>query len=222
MTVPVQIEEFMRRGYSTPIRGIVHVGANDGEEVARYVELGIPKILCIEPMQQAVIRFCRRYPIDRYPQVVLRQLALGNENREGTLSITAIDGGSSFLKYRPQNRSGPIAPHPDRDKIVGQQACSIRRWADLPGIDRQDYNCCVIDVQGMELDVLRGMDEQILLFDYFVVEVSEIPFYEGEAPAGEVISFLRGFGYETISTVPEHSDMLFVRNTILQTHGLPA
>jgi SAM-dependent methyltransferase len=70
----------------------------------------------------------------------------------------------------------------------------------------------------MELDVLRGMDDKIQNFDYFVVECSARPIYKGEASAEEVIRFMEGRGYTAITPMSPHDDILFVKNWLVP-HG---
>jgi FkbM family methyltransferase len=170
-----------------------------------YQELEIPNIVCFDPQTRPIARFK-----SKYPDVKLYELALGNVNAVSTMYLLESDGGSSLLP--------PCIEEPmNTEKVV------VRRWANLSdkryGLNAADYNCCVIDTQGMELDVLRGMDDHIQDFDYFVVEVSASPLYRGEAYAEEVVRYLEMMGFRAISPIPRHDDMWFVKKTILEATG---
>ena len=52
-----------------------------------------------------------------------------------------------------------------------------------------------IDVQGFELEVLKGAKEALRRCDYVYAEVSFEELYEGQALAPEVIAFLAGEGF---------------------------
>jgi len=78
------------------------------------------------------------------------------------------------------------------------------------------------DVQGYELEVLRGATEALASADAVLLEVSFRELYEGQPLAHELISFLgdRGFKIADVCTYAqgadgglEQSDMLFLRRT---------
>ena len=53
-----------------------------------------------------------------------------------------------------------------------------------------------IDVQGFELEVLKGSKNLIDEFDYIYVECSFIELYEKQALADEVITFLNNYSFK--------------------------
>jgi FkbM family methyltransferase len=53
-----------------------------------------------------------------------------------------------------------------------------------------------LDVQGGELDALRGATETLATTDFVLVECSFVELYEGQALYDEVISFLTNRGFE--------------------------
>ena len=204
----VKIGEFIKRGIQ--LRGVVHIGANDGYEVQWYRKLAL-NVLLFEPLHDAIARFMERYPTSD-PQVQLYRTAIGNIDGEVPIRVNLEDGGSGLL---PE-----IIP----SAMKGGETVSIRRfatWANHPssmlgGYDSNLYNACVIDVQGMELDVLRGMDEHIQDFDCFVVECSSRPVYKGEASADEVVRFMEKNGFVAVSPICEHDDILFTKPGLIK------
>jgi hypothetical protein len=52
-----------------------------------------------------------------------------------------------------------------------------------------------IDVQGYELEVLKGIKSLIDEFDYIYVECSFVELYEGQALADEVIAYLTNYSF---------------------------
>lgn len=112
--------------------------------------------------------------------------------------------------------------------IVGQEAVVMRRYEDFVingegvtnlisgGIDYcnydpKNYNFLNMDIQGMELEALKGMGDQLNYFDALVIECSETPVYVGEASAEAVTGFLRGRGFERVTPIKLHNDVLFLR-----------
>ena len=58
-----------------------------------------------------------------------------------------------------------------------------------------EMNTLVVDVQGMDYEVLQGMGDELGNFDVLMVEVSSEPVYEGQRLAHEVDELLRGRGF---------------------------
>ena len=87
-----------------------------------------------------------------------------------------------------------------------REICTNVRLAEKPGHPR----LLVIDVQGHELEVLRGAGVSILsLFDLIQVEVSVIPIYAG-ANSTQVEEFLKLCDFQRITPpVDDHGDLTF-------------
>lgn len=200
----VKISWFTKQGYD--ITGLVHVGANDGYEIEFYLKMGIKPVLAFEPLATARKIMFQKYKDN--PDVVLSDMALGNIEGGFYLNVAPDDGKDSsfFDKARATVKTHGVP-------------AAMTRWASLIDIyGRSDrYNCCVIDVQGMELDVLRGMDDYVSQFDFLSVECSKTPIYKGEASVYEVVSYLtrKGFTCQTVP-FPEHDDVFFVNNRVLR------
>jgi predicted SAM-dependent methyltransferase len=77
----------------------------------------------------------------------------------------------------------------------------------------------------MELDVLRGMDDDIKFFDFLSVECSVNPIYKGEATVFEVIRYLDWMGFSCDSNtdnLPAHDDVFFVNRRVKNPPAPPA
>jgi len=203
-----KVAYFIDRGW--PVRGVIHIGASDGEEVQGYKELGITNILCFEPLQSAIDAFKVKNP-----DVVCLPFGLGNKTGVRTLNISAGNGkGTSALKV--------IKDHPEvvekwnhgQADVVGKQKARFTRfddWYDKTTIPLHLFDCVVIDAQGMSYEVLEGFGEYLDFIDYLIVELSETPVYQKEQPADVVVSFLAKKGFEQLTPIHPHDDVLFRR-----------
>ena len=195
----VKIGHFTRKGGT--VRGVVHVGANDGEEVAGYLGLGAQEIMLFEPLPLACDKMFTDWKTDAsHPSIHIFPFALGAEYEgDRQFNITAGDGkGSSFLR----EINSPY-------ELAGRTYRTVRRFDSLD-IDLAPYNVLVVDVQGMELEVLEGFGTQLESFDFMNIECSRVPLYEGEAPARAVIDFLSEQGFQQDSPIEDHNDIMFV------------
>lgn len=204
----VKISHFTKQGYD--ITGLVHVGANDGYEIEFYLAMGIKPILAFEPLDSARKILWQKYK--QSPDVLLFDVALGNLNGMVELMISEGDGKqSSVLKeIRPQwGSTRPSNVFFPRTQLVTMKRLADYRYPIGPGW------CLVIDAQGMELDVLRGLDEYITLYDFICVEVSKVPIYRGEASGEEVWKYLVSKGFFLNSEIPDHDDAFFINGRVL-------
>ena len=195
-------------------RGIIHVGANDGEEFAYYQSLGVKNLIGFEPLKKPFREFSKQYP-----EVIKYQLGWGKVSGKYGINITENDKASSILKTVPTDdwTTHPVFKDWNMGQwpVVGREIVEVinyDEWMDKnQHYEPEDYNCLVMDVQGFELEALRGAEKQLAYFDTLIVECSETPVYEGEPPASEIVSWLSNKGFYQATPIIAHGDILFRR-----------
>lgn len=210
----VKIGAFLKRGI--PIKGIIHIGANDGYEIDWYLKLGIKHVLAVEPEREAFNKLKQKFR--GVSGVHLANMALGDGDRTTTriLKVPPKDtGGSTLLTEFPNAPSvmGVTNDYSERQEVVVttfEKLVSL--FSDI--IEMKDYNCLVVDVQGMELQVLKGFGSHLDGMDCLNIECSEVPLFDGEAPASEVVDWLGKIGFDAITPIEPHNDILFVRRGV--------
>lgn len=211
---------FLEKGYD--IKGVIHVGSNDGYEVSYYLQLGIEKVICFEPHPIAIKLFKEKYAKEMSDgKVKLFEFGLGNENKAAVLRSGADTGQSStFLRVNPKFAGN--SPFRDTEaKDLGRYTCQIKTFMDFVGdvdiwksdpyMRLEDYDCLVLDVEGMELEVLKGMGRYITMFDFINVECSEEAIFEGQPNAQEVVDFLETKDFRQDSPIERHDDIFFIK-----------
>lgn len=210
MIVPSKLRQLTQS-----VKGVIHVGMSWGEEIADYLEMGAMHVIGFEPIQKAFEAASLLYGND--PRVRLENLALGNQNLTGTMTVIEDKqpmighpvgtGGSTFLKELsiPQGTPERFFRH-----LLIQDIQRFDSWLEKhPDVQITDYDALVIDVQGMELQVLQGFGNLLNHFTYLNIECSAVPVYEGEAPAQVVIDYLADCGLKQRTPIEEHNDILF-------------
>ncbi len=204
----VKIGAFLRRGI--PIRGIIHVGASDGYEIDWYLKLGIQHVFAVEPELTAFKKLRQKF--QHVSGVLLYCGALGDKGGDGMLRVPPENtGGSTLLAELPIGPSitGVTYSYSGKQETLVMPLEMMA--AMLPLFKAEDYNCLVVDVQGMEMQVLQGFGSCLDEMDCLNIECSRVPIYEGEAPAHEVVEWLAEHGFEPITPIEAHDDILFVR-----------
>jgi hypothetical protein len=143
-------------------------------------------------------------------------VALGARPGIAHLQVSAADDSSSLLPIgRRQVAEFPGTGY-ERSLEVSVATLADFLTDRLPG-----PRLLKIDVQGFELEVLRGAGESLALVDQVFVECSFVELYDGQPLADEVICFLKARGLRLVGVhglatsadgSPLQADFLFARD----------
>lgn len=191
MTIKEIVEE-----HNIAVKGIIHVGAHEGEEVDEYMEI-TSNIALWEPIPSLAKKLKNTWPAT---QVV--QAAAWNEETKIDFWVTSLGEGSSPLR-------------PLEHEIVDTIDVAAYRIDEVH--ENDEYNVLVIDTQGSELHALKGCD--LTKYDIIIVETNSRQRYENAPLRDEVIDYLQ----ETHAIVGEDehsddgviSDVQFVRRELI-------
>ena len=143
------------------IRGIIHIGAHELEELPEYLNRNIDKIIWVEsnPYKYEYIE----KKIKNYEQMFLAKFAAGYEEDEKTLNIANNGESSSILELGTHEESYPHIFYTSKIKVNTKP---VDGWLDEKNVKRSNFNFLNIDIQGYELEALKGMTKQLKLVDY--------------------------------------------------------
>ena len=179
--------------YDLKIKGIIHVGGHYGEELEDYIDEGIQNIILFEPLSDCfdVIGYkCQ----DLNANIEGHQVALGSERGIAKMYVSDNEKqSSSILKPKVHLTHHPHVKFPETEDV------EVHLLDDyLPNI--KDYNFINMDVQGFELEVLKGGKETLEQVNYVYCEVNRDEVYENNAYVEEIDEFLAGYGMERVET----------------------
>jgi len=191
------------------IKTIYDIGANVGtwSLLARAV---FPKasIQAFEPLESCREDFLRNTA--QVDGIRLHEVALGPADRMATMHVGAVTDTSSLL------------PPCDHAKLEGTAVRELPvRSLDsfVVANNLPEPDLLKLDVQGYELEVLKGAPMTLQRAKAVLCEVSFVPLYEGQCLFADVVTFmsangfsLRAFALETRTGVAlEQTDVLFVK-----------
>ena len=160
------------------------VGANRGDwarlAVSAYPDIRVAMIEPQAEMSPYLSAFCRSHPGSTWVPA-----AAGATVTEKELILWPDLAGSSFLQPiegEPDRRHRRTVPIVTVDQLVQTGAVRIPQIAKL-------------DVQGFELEVLRGAKTLLGTTEVFVIETSLVRPLVGQPLIDEVIAFMRSNGY---------------------------
>lgn len=165
---------------------VVDIGANRGQFTlaARHC-LRDTWIVAFEPLPGPADRFRRIFDGDA--RVALHSVAVGPQHREDTIHVAGKDDSSSLLPITEMQ--GSLFPGTEEVGTVVVQMAPLSEY--LTAGEVETPALLKLDVQGYELEALKGCEALLDYFDYVYVECSFVELYAGQALADEVVAWLR-------------------------------
>jgi FkbM family methyltransferase len=175
-------------------RGIIHVGANSGQEFEDYQAAGLDCVLYIEPIP-AVFKELQQHVAGDPRHRAIQALCADRSGEEYEFNVASNAGeSSSILAFSGHAEEHPNVRFESKIKLTSSTLDDI--VFGTPGIDIASLDCLVIDVQGAEMKVIKGADRTLSHCRFLFCEVSVGGLYEGDTPYKEVVSVLEGYGYQ--------------------------
>jgi FkbM family methyltransferase len=181
----------IKKKYDMNIKGIIHIGAHYGEEIAEYVNNGIQNIILFEPLEENFNVLKGRVQ-NLNANIQGYQIALGSEKKTAIMNLSSNNLESSSL-LKPKLH----LEHHGHVKFEGTKEVEVDL---LDNYDVGDCNFINMDVQGYELEVLRGAKEILNQIDYVYCEVNRGEVYENNAMIDEIDEYLGEYGFERVET----------------------
>ena len=189
------------------IKGCLHIGAYIGQEIIPYIKHEINHIIFFEPQEEIFDILAHNVNMisDEKTNVVLVNKAVGNENKSTTMFLSNTPGGiangsgasSSMLKPKKHLEQYPHITFPKTQDVEMVRIDDFWYFTEL---DKSYYNFMNIDVQGYELEVLKGAEKTLEGIDYVMAEINRDEVYEGCALVDESDEFLGSYGFQRVET----------------------
>lgn len=169
---------------------IIDVGANRGQFTLLMAGLcPDAAILAFEPLAAPYRKLVEA--TSNMPKVQAVNSAIGTLRGSVSMNVASRDDSSSLLPITELQTT--IFPHTGH---AGTEEVRIAPLGDfLTDFAIARPSLLKVDVQGYELEVLKGAEDDLDRFDAVYVEASFLQLYEGQPLASEVIDALRGKGF---------------------------
>lgn len=182
-------------------RGVIHVGAHEGQELARYNAIGFSRVLFIEANPIVYQRLCHN--VGSWPHVKTVNVAVSNQNGTTRLRVMSFDQSSSIL---PLKRHKDIYPSIKEEFQITVPTKTLDTLCAELQLSCGDYNVLNMDIQGAELLALQGGTHLLAHIEAINTEVNFEELYENCARIEQLDAFLHGYHFTRIETVtPYHS-----------------
>jgi len=183
-------DRFLRR-----VSGVIHVGANTGQERKRYARRGLA-VLWIEPIPE-VFETLRANLREFERQRAVEYLVTDKDGAEYEFHIANNDGlSSSIMEFKDHRDIWPEVAYTSAIKL---RSVTLKSLLEKEGIDPAQYDALIMDTQGSELLVLRGAESILRNFKYVKLEIADFEAYAGCCQLPEMEAFMTRHGYREFS-----------------------
>jgi FkbM family methyltransferase len=179
------------RPFLYDVRGVIHIGANVGQESTTYAKHDL-HVVWIEPIPQVFEQLCEN--LKPFPKQRAYQYLLANENgREYTLHISNNGGASSsILPFAKHREMWPEITYTGEVRV---SSITFGLFVEKEKVRLADYEALVLDTQGSELMILEGAIDFLSHFRFIKVEVANFESYTGCCQLSQMDEFMRKHGF---------------------------
>ena len=178
-------------GFLREVPGVIHVGANSGQERDKYAASGL-NVIWIEPIPsvfEALQGNIAAYPKQR----AFRSLLAAEHGAEYDFHISSNAGASSSIFQFAGHKD--IWPGIDYVEDIRIAATTLTRLLETEKIDLNEYGALVLDTQGSELLVLKGAIDVLNQFRFVKAEAADFEMYAGSCQLEDLAEFMRRQGF---------------------------
>lgn len=173
------------------VSGIVHVGANTGQEREIYSARGL-RVVWIEPIPE-IFDQLKANISGLEGQRAFQALVTDVDGKVYELHIANNNGESSSILELKQHKD--IWPEVDYTRTISLASITLATLIENEHLDISQYQALVMDTQGSELLVLQGGLPILKSFRYIKTEVSDFESYQGCCQLSDIRSFMAKHGY---------------------------
>jgi FkbM family methyltransferase len=203
----------MDRFYQIIPTGIIHIGANKGQEVVDYKESGIRPVVLIEPLEDPFRRLVSAIA-DEPGFFPVCECLSDVSGRKVDFHIASNGGQSS--SYFPPEKHLELYPHVKFDQKIEMTTRTLDEVIESlsTDLDARQLDYISLDTQGSELDILKGGMNALSNAKFVFSEVSFPGLYKGAPDLYDIIDFMRKNGFDICQLVMRNKgwgDALFAR-----------
>jgi FkbM family methyltransferase len=195
------------KDYNIALQGVIHVGGYNGEEIYEYKNLGIKDMVFFEPQKDLYNQILNKKAGD--DNIKAFNFGLGSEKTKLKMYRSFGNDGASSSFLKPEKH---LSLYPGIIFEQTEEEFEVYRMDDVVE-NKSQYNFLNMDVQGFELEVLKGGYETLKHIEIIICEVNRDEVYEHNAHIDDISKFLKGFKCVEINWLGElWGDACYIRD----------
>jgi FkbM family methyltransferase len=179
--------------FNLKIKGLLQVGSFNAGEYIPFREIGTSNFIFIDANPEVIPNLTRTLGEDCK---IFNNLVADRDDELYTFHIANHPQSSSMLKFDKHREYHP--EYSDIVKTITLNSIMLDTLIKKESIDISKYNCLMMDVQGAEMMVLRGFEENLKHIDYIYTELNFDSMYEGCCLEPEFTLYLKNKGFNLV------------------------
>jgi FkbM family methyltransferase len=180
--------------FLSDVNGVVHVGANAGQERETYHSHGL-NVVWVEPIPEVFDQL--KSNIQPFKdQVAFQELITNVDGKDYIFNIANNGGASSSVFDLKDHRD--IWPEVEYTKQISLRSVTLTTLFNKEGLNPLKYQALVMDTQGSELLVLQGSIPLLGYFRYIKTEAPDFESYSGCSRLADIKLFMRENGFKEV------------------------
>jgi len=179
-------------------KGVLHCGASTGQEAETYKSFGIEKVIWIEAIPDVFENLEKhlRFVNCETGATCINACISDVDGKEVIFNVSNNEAqSSSYLDLGHH-----LIIHPTVQYIDKIPMKTIRLDTLLQSTDMTDYDFANFDLQGAELDAMKGLGDLIKNFKYIYSEVNKKSTYIGCPLIEDLDIYLSTWGFDRVET----------------------
>jgi len=176
--------------FLTNQNGAIHIGANTGQEINHYKNLGVKQVCWIEADPQiykTLISNIKNYK----NQKAYNYLVTDSNNKKYNFNISNNGGNSSSIFSLKEHKQ--VYPDVKYIKTVALIGKTLKYIIRKENINLNNFSALVLDVQGAEYKILQGAKSILHKFRYIKLETAEFDLYSENGNYLNISKYLSKF-----------------------------
>ena len=185
-------------GYLRNVSGLIHVGANHGQERDFYDSFGLD-VIWIEALPVVYERLLTNIK-GRARQRAFQALLTDKEGETYSFKIANNGGASSSIM--PFDKHAELWPDIRYEEEIALKSTTLKALMMREGLSTSRYQALTMDVEGAELLVMKGASDFLKRFRYVKAEVADFTPRVGSPLTSDLVAFLKKVGFEELIRRP--------------------
>jgi FkbM family methyltransferase len=179
------------------VRGIIHIGANEGQERAEYAAHRL-NVVWIEPIPEVFARLEEN--LKDYPQqTALNELIADEDGKEYQFNVASNNGASSSILEMGGHTE--LYPKITYTRTLALKGITLPTLMRREGWTPESHDALVLDTQGSELSILKAAGDALRHFRFVATEVADFRAYQGCCTLAEVDEFMTRHGFRRVASM---------------------
>jgi FkbM family methyltransferase len=173
------------------ISGIVHVGANRGQEIDKYAKFDLD-VVWVEPIPEVFAQLLNNIKTQQ-KQRAFQALITDVDYKTYQFNVANNNGASSSIFQLKEHKE--VWPTVHMTKTITLKSKTLATLFEEEQLDATKYQGLVMDTQGSELLVLNGSLSLLKYFRFIKTEVADFEAYEGCCQLSDMNRFMISSGF---------------------------